>query len=212
MTFTNDTVRALRDKVSKRLGKRRFLHTEGVAKCASKLAELCEIDSKIEAEIAAYLHDITKEYTFDEQMVIIKKYNIPLDDEDLKSPAVFHSFTAAEIIKSEFSEFATEKILSAVRLHTLGSPDMTEFDEIIFLADFIEETRTYPSCTELRRLVFSNMKEGNRDENIGILHKAVISAIDSTVSNLRENNRFVNSKNILTKQALLSKINNSRKD
>ena len=209
MTFTPDMVEGLAKEVSRRLGERRFKHTKGVAACASRLAELCEIDSKIEAEIAAYLHDITKEYSLDEQMALIEGYGIKLDEEDLKSPAVFHSFTAPVVIGSEFSEFATDKILSAVRLHTLGSPDMTEFDEIIFLSDFIEETRSYPACIKLREFVFANMKEGCPEANIEILHRAVISAIDSTVSNLTESGRFVNSKNMLTKQALLSKINNN---
>ena len=209
MTFTQDSVKALERKVSERLGERRFLHTKGVANCAAKLAELCGIDSKIEAEIAAYLHDITKEYSCEEQLSIIKEYNIILDAEDVKSPAVLHSFTAEAIIKSDFPEFATDKILSAVRYHTLGSPDMTEFDEIIFLADFIEETRSYPACVELRKFVFSNMKDGNAEANILLLHRAVISAIDATVKNLTQNNRFVNSKNLLTKEALLSKISTS---
>ena len=212
MSFTSDMVERLSAEISRRLGERRFLHTKGVAACASKLAELCEIESKTEAEIAAYLHDITKEYSHDEQMALIKKHKIKLDEEDLMSPAVLHSFTAPQVIKSEFPEFATDKILSAVRLHTLGSPDMTEFDEIIFLADFIEETRTYPACVKLREFVFSNMKKRDAEANIAILHRAVISAIDSTISNLTESNRFVNSKNILTKEALLSKIGNNRKD
>ena len=198
MTFTSDMVKALENEVSARLGERRFLHTKGVVNCASELAKLCEIDSKTEAEIAAYLHDITKEYPYEEQIEIIKKHNIMLDEEDFRSPAVLHSFTAEAVIKSDFPEFATDKILSAVRHHTLGSPDMTEFDEIIFLADFIEETRTYPSCIELRKFVFSNMKDGAVEANRLILHQAVVSAIDSTVKHLRENNRFVNSKNILT--------------
>lgn len=212
MTFSPDMVEALKLRVSARLGERRFLHTMGVAACASRLAELCEIDSKSEAEIAAYLHDITKEYPYEEQIAIIKNHNIMLDEEDFNSPAVLHSFTAEAVIKSDFPEFATDKILSAVRFHTLGSPDMTEFDEIIFLADFIEETRTYPSCVTLREFVFSNMKKGDAEANRLILHRAVISAIESTVKNLTENNRFVNSKNILTKEALLSKISNSRKE
>ena len=191
MTFTSDMVEGLSTEVGRRLGEKRFLHTKGVAACASKLAEFCGIDSKIEAEIAAYLHDVTKEYSFDEQMSLIKRHNIKLDEEDMRSPAVFHSFTAEAVIKSNFPEFATDKILSAVRFHTLGSPDMSDFDEIIFLADFIEETRMYPSCVALREFVFSNMKEGDAEANIAILHRAVISAIDSTVLNLKQNNKYL---------------------
>ena len=42
MTFTPDMVKTLENEVSTRLGERRFLHTKGVAVCASKLAELCK--------------------------------------------------------------------------------------------------------------------------------------------------------------------------
>lgn len=206
MTFSPEKVEKLRKAVEKRLGKKRFLHTLGVAKSAVKLAQMCENESKCEAEIAGLLHDITKELTFDEQISILQSHSVKLDCEDLECACVLHSFTAPLIIKADFSEFATEKVLSAVRNHTIGSPDMSVFDEIIFLADFIEETRTYDACVLLRDFVFKNMKPGDYQNNVRILHLASVSAIDRTIINLIENKKAINSKNILTRNALLSKI------
>ena len=61
MTFSRENIERLSKAVEKRLGNKRFLHTLGVAKSAVKLADLCESESKCEAEIAGLLHDITKE-------------------------------------------------------------------------------------------------------------------------------------------------------
>ena len=206
MSFFEKSINELRQKVSERLSEKRFLHTVSVAKCAVKLAELCKIESKYEAEAASLLHDITKECSFDEHIRLIKKQNIFLDEEDIKNEGVLHSFSAPEVIKTDFAQFATDKIISAVRYHTLGSPSMTVFDEIIFLADFIEDTRAYDASIALREFVFSNMKEGDAEANILFLHKACIKAIDATLLHLIDTNKSINSKNILTRNALLSKI------
>ncbi len=45
--------------------------------------------------------------------------------------------------KKEF-DMCDEEILSAIRWHTLGKVDMTDFEKIIFLADKIE-TKTRPA-------------------------------------------------------------------
>lgn len=202
MTGTQNLLSMVKD----RLSEKRFLHTVSVAKCAVELSEFCGLDSKFEAEIASLLHDITKEFSFDEQMQIIRDKKIPLDKEDFDSVGVLHSFTAPFVIISDFPEYATEKVLSAVKNHTLGAPDMSVLDEIVFLSDFIEDTRTYEASVSLRQFVFSNMKKGQFSENILVLHKACVKAIDATVINLIKNNKPINSKNILTRNALLSKI------
>ena len=199
-------IEILKGKVKIRLSEKRFLHTVSVAKCALKLADFCEKESKSEAEAASLLHDITKEYALEKQLEILSSHKISVDNEDIASVGILHSFTAPVVIMSDFPDFATERILSAVRNHTIGSPDMTVFDEIIFLADFIEDTRTYDASVSIRRFVFENMKHEDTVGNVKILHKACIMAIDATLINLINNNKPINSKNILTRNALLSKI------
>lgn len=206
MTFSNEEIDYLRREIKKRLSEHRYLHTLGVARAAIKLSLFCLPEFASELEVAALLHDITKEYSVSEQLEIIEKEGIDIEREDLNTPAVLHSFTAPSAIKRDFEKFATERVLSAVCFHTMGSPLMSVFDEIIFLADYIEETRSYPSSVSVRDYVYKNMQPGLIDQNLKILHKACIMAIDFTAKHLEENKKSVNSKNILTRNALLSKI------
>ena len=206
MSFSESDIKYLRAEVSKRLSNKRFLHTLAVSEMAAELSVFCGIECKIEAEIAGLLHDVTKELPHEAQLSLLFENGISLDEEDEASPAVLHSYTAPLVIKRDFPDYATDKVLSSAKNHTLGSPDMILFDEIIFLADFIERTRTYPASHRVREFVFLNMKSGDFSQNINTLHKASVMAIDSTLTHLIEQNRIINSKNVLTRNALLSKI------
>ena len=206
MTFSKEEIEALRSEIKNRLSEPRYLHTLGVAHAAKRLSELCLPSCATELEAAALLHDITKEYSNAEQLRIIREESIVIDNEDMKTPAVLHSFTAPTVIKRDFGRFATERVLSSVLFHTMGSPEMSVFDEIIFIADFIEETRPYPSSMSVRNYVYQNMHPGKTEENVKVLHKACIASIDFTADHLVKNKKPINSKNILTRNALLSKI------
>lgn len=206
MNFTYEQNKDLCKLVEARLSEKRYMHTLAVARAARRLASLCLPDCECELEAAALLHDIAKERPTEELISLIEKSDKPLDREDRTSVSVLHSFAAPEIIKRDFPHFASENILSAVYNHTIGSPDMSVFDEIIFLADFIEDTRSYESSVRLREYVWSNMKSGSASENLNVLHNACVRAIDCTLIHLIQNKKQINSKNILTRNALLSKI------
>ena len=206
MTFSNEDIEGLKAEIKRRLSESRYLHTLGVARAAELLAVLCAPELVDEAVVAALLHDVSKEYSHNEQLHIISEEKISIDREDESTPAVLHSFTAPAVIKRDFEKFATPNVLSAALYHTIGSPDMSVFDEIIFLSDFIEDTRSYDSSIELRKYVFSNMKRGATEDNIMVLHNACIKSIDFTMDHLKKNKKHINSKNILTRNALLSKI------
>lgn len=206
MIFLNEDLARLREGVGARLSEKRYFHTLAVERCAIALSEMCLPDAESELSAAALLHDITKELSTDEQRILLNEENVVLDKEDFESTGVLHSFTAPIVVKKEFPEFSTQNVLSAIRYHTLGSPEMSLFDEIIFLADFIEDTRIYDSSVKLRKFVWENMRPEEKERNILILHQACIGAIDATIRNLIENKKAINSKNILTRNALLSKI------
>ena len=206
MKFSEEQFLNLQKRVKDTLSEKRFLHTLGVIKAAEQIAGYCCPDSINEIRVAALLHDITKELSFEEQLKLLELGQISLDDEDKESPAILHSYTAPVVIERDYPEFANKTVLSAVRNHTLGSPDMTVADEIIFVSDFVEESRTYEASLRLREFLNSNLKPGKISENEKVLHSAVVFAIDSTVRNLLSNKKAVNTKNILTRNALLSKI------
>ena len=202
--FTESQLALLRKKVKSRLSDERYRHTLGVEKCAVYLAELCLPGFENEIAAAAILHDVTKELSVDEQLLIIQKAGILLSEDEKSSPQIFHSFTAPYVILKDFSDFATENVLSAVRRHTTGDVDMSVFDLIIFLSDFIEENRTYKSCVELRDFVFSNIKPNDINGNIKLLSIASLREIDITISNLISKNRVITNKTIFLRNRLLT--------
>ena len=200
----------LKSRVRGLLSERRYLHTLGVMKMAEFLAEKCYTRKTEILKCAALLHDITKELSRQEQLALLSEGKIKLDEEDLNSFEVIHSFTAPVYIQKEFSEYAEPEILSAVSKHTLGSPEMSVCDEIIFLSDFIEETRKYDASVSVRKYVVENMTENYSDENLSVFHNASIMEIMHTEKHLSEKGVEINSKNILTKNALIDKIKNNK--
>ena len=204
MRYDDNSLRMLTDEVSKRLSGDRFTHTIGVSKMAQKLALVFSLDATV-AAAAALLHDITKEYSYEEGLSLLREGGISLDKEDLDTPSILHSFTAEVVIKRDFPDFSDEDVLSAVRNHTIGSPLMNTLDKIIFLSDFIEEGRKYDSSRKLRLLVESGITKDS-ESNIKLLNEACVLAIDATLSHLISEKRKINSKNVLTRNSLLDKI------
>ncbi len=192
--------RSLRAKLSKK----RFEHTIGVCRMAERLAEYCLPDDRDEICLAALLHDVAKELTAEEQLKIIYDKNISLLPAD--SASVYHSYVAPHVVKNEFPEIATPKILSAIEKHTVGDADMSIFDEIIFLADYIEEGRTYPDCVKTREFVLSSLVDGDVVNNINVLHRGCIMSIDLTCKSLLERGKIVNPRSFEAKKALEAKI------
>ena len=204
--FKIDSLRQLDADIKARLSEKRYAHTLGVKACAIKLAKLVGIEDLDLIEAAAMLHDITKEFEDAWHIDLIIKSGCEISDSDLKNTPILHSYSAPIYIKKYFSEFATEDVLSAVEKHTVGSPDMSVFDEVIFIADYIEDGRTYDSCVNLRKFVFENMRDGDTRNNITVLHRAVLKSIDETILNLIKKNKVICVKSILTRNSIIDKI------
>ena len=109
-------------------------------------------ESEEKARISALLHDITKEYDTKKQLQIFADFGIIVDNVSMQSPKVFHAHTAALLIPREYPEFADSEVISAVDKHTTGSAEMSVLDCIIYLADYIEPTRSYPDVEEMRAM------------------------------------------------------------
>ena len=204
--FSPSEIYALRGRISKNMSKKRFLHTLGVEAMAVKLAQYCLPEDVAEISAAALLHDVAKEIPCDELLRIIENGGIVLDEAERKMPAVWHSLAAPFVIKRDFPEFATDKVLSSVYNHTLGAPDMSVFDEIIFVSDFIEETRAYAASRITREKLLGSLTEGNFSSNISALHVAVLDEMDSTLAHLSDKGVPISERTILTRNAFLTKI------
>ena len=122
----------------------RLSHTLGVEKTARALGEIYMPESIDELCIAALLHDITKECSTEEHLNILKANGVRVTEEDVKSPKTLHAKTAEFEAKASFPGFINDRICQALRYHTTGNEDMTLFDAIIYLADYLRKRELFP--------------------------------------------------------------------
>lgn len=203
MNFSDRQIDLLSKKVEGTLSKKRFIHTLGVEKCAKELGKIFIPESVNELRAAALLHDIAKEFPIEEQIALLKSSSVSLNDEDFTTKGVIHSFCAPLIIKRDFPEFATEKILSAVFNHTVGKPDMSIFDKIIFISDYAEEGRTYPSCKRVRAFLLSGIDSLSLSEQVLRLDEAVLMSVDGALEALTRMGAEINSRMYETRKSLI---------
>ena len=199
-----DTER-LKERVRERLSERRFRHTLGVCELATFLADGIVPNMRDEVYCAAMLHDVAKELPIEEQLKLIDRVRI--SEEDLKTPSVYHAFAAVSVILRDFPEYATENVLSAAFNHTTGAPDMSLFDCIIFVSDFAEAGREYPSCLEVRKKLLTYIAEAKTlEEKRFALFKATYDTANATIEALSRMQKKINSRTLLTKNAFEAKI------
>ena len=137
----------------------RFSHILGVKEEITRMGEIYLPSEIFELQIAALLHDITKEYSVKKQLQLCEKYGIMLEESDKKAPQVIHSRTGAYVAYEAFPDIVTHKIAGAIYKHTLASENMSLFDKLLFVADFTECGRTNEFCVKVRDRFWQGMKK-----------------------------------------------------
>ncbi len=187
-------IEKLRESVASVLSEKRMKHTLAVEDMAYRLGSIYFQDEEVLLLLraAALLHDVTKELPDEEQLAILESYSEKPLPEELDSMPTIHALTAALVIPKRFPEFADPRVIDAVRYHTTGREGMSVFEKIIFLADYIDDTRTYPSCISLRDEFFSAKPEKMNDgERIRHLDRAALDSIENTLSYLQSKERII---------------------
>lgn len=179
--------------VKTEMSEHRFAHTLAVAKESIRLSlayDLCEDDAK-RLFVASLIHDYTKAYSTEQQLALAKEYGIPLSQDDLDSPPVLHSRTAAVVCQHKFPNNTDAEICEAIRCHTVGKKDMSLFDKLLFLADYIEETRTHPICQTTRKEFYENLASGQNKE--AVLNHTLRQVLQNTIDHLAKQGKKVHS-------------------
>ena len=198
---------ALREKIREYMSEKRYQHTLGVELSARQIAEYCLPERIDEIAIAALLHDIAKEQPKHLQYDYALMSGFAVTDDDLDTLPALHSFAAPYFIKRDFPELVTDDILSATFNHTVGSPKISIFDEIVFVADYIEENREYQHCRQMREFLLNSLSFDKTDsDNINALHRAFVRIVEFTITYLSDRNMNVNQRTILTKNAFIDYI------
>ena len=165
ITITEESLAALRAEVMNRISPKRFRHTVAVEAMTVRLCALYCPEKTLQLRAAALLHDVTKELTDAAQETLCRELELPVTTEDRLSPKTFHAKTASALIKRDFPDYASDDIVSGVRWHTTGHDSMTVFEAIVYLADYIEDTRTFADCVALRKYFREGLERGcDREE------------------------------------------------
>ncbi len=150
------------ESVSKKLKKRRYIHSIGVMYTAQALAMKHEVSLE-DAGVAGILHDVAKEMDEDELLHYCNKHNIPISPAEKAAPYLLHGKAGAYIAKKKYG-IGEEHILDAIRFHTTGRAQMTMLEKIIFVADYIEPGRKqYDNGSDSSDTLYAIRKEAFTD-------------------------------------------------
>ncbi len=169
-SFLCNDIEALERYLKDNLKQSRYIHSLGVERMAQKLAGIYGAD-KEKASFAGRFHDIAK--CFDQETMdnCIRKYS--LDESLIGNTALAHSKVGAAILEYEFA-VTDEDILNAVRYHTTARKGMSLLEQITYVADVVEDNRTYPDLKYYQDLAA-------RD-----LDQCTLEILEYTISDLTE--------------------------
>ncbi len=208
-----ETVRALMPSF---LSGKRLAHTYAVEKECAALAGifrafpmLFSAEEEGKLRVAALLHDITKEKTLEEHCALCTKYHIPLTDYEKAAPKVLHAKTgaavAAEAVNTLLGWNAVDDAIShAILTHTTGDAHMSLLGKLLYLADYIEETRTWEDCITLRRTFYAALdKCTDASALVRHLDATLILSFDMTIHDLIEQHALIDPNTTAARNALV---------
>ncbi len=146
----------MQKKLQKELDADRYQHTLGVMYTAASLA-MCYGEDLEKAQVAGLLHDCAKCIPNERKLKLCEKYDLEISPTEVKAPYLLHAKLGAELARRNY-DVEDEEVLSAIRYHTTGRPEMTRLEEIIFLADYIEPMRwKADNLVQIRRTAFHDL-------------------------------------------------------
>ncbi len=173
MAYTNKSFEELDKWLKENLNDERYIHSLGTMECAQQLAKMFNLDEG-KAKTAGLLHDCAKCFSNEKLLEIIEDKIKNVEKSELLNYKTLHAPVSAYICESEFA-ITDKELLSAIRWHTLGKVEMSDFEKIIFLADKIEPN-TRPK--EYQEEILQILKQENG------LNKALLKCFSETIKSL----------------------------
>ena len=183
--------------VKKFLDEKRYEHVKRVTKCAVEMAKIYGVPvEKVEA--SAWLHDVAKFFDLSVMIDLTKGKYPEVADKMSQSTAVLHGFAGAEFVRQNYELFGIddEEILDGIKYHTIGCENMNTLAKIVYLADAIEEKRSWEGVEKARELAKTDLDEAIKFEieeklkyllaKDSIIHPNVIKFRNSIIAKIWE--------------------------
>jgi predicted HD superfamily hydrolase involved in NAD metabolism len=133
----------------------RYAHVVRVARLADRLAQR-HGENPARARLAGLLHDLARLHSMDALLAECEARGLTIDAFERRNPIVLHARLGAELARERFG-VDDEGVLDAIRRHTLGAPDMSRLDAIVYVADGLEPGRDFPEREAMERLAFADL-------------------------------------------------------
>ena len=177
-------INTIKEKIALRLNPERFEHSLGVERLAMELARTHNVN-QTKARLAALLHDVSRSMDSEQLLNFAIKLKLKLSKTEKSEPKLLHAKLSRYIAKTEFNVTDIE-VLNAIEHHTLGRPNMSTLEKIIFIADHAEAKRIYPEAEAIRTLAKKD------------LNKAVALSTTCTLKYLKEKKVPIDERTIIT--------------
>lgn len=204
MTINQQALQELRERVTADMSPKRARHTLAVEQMAARLAALYCPEKEQILRVAALLHDVTKEWPTEQHVAFLEANGIEVTALDLAAPKTLHARTAAVLIPAAYSAYADAEVVSAVRWHTTGREGMSATEKIVYLADYIDDSRTFPDCVKLRSAFWDadpeSMSQAEREAH---LTSVLVQSFDMTISGLLEDGAPVSPDTFCARNSLI---------
>ena len=144
------------DKAATYLDAKRLMHSKNTALVALSLnRNFCPKIDEDKVLLAGLLHDVGKMY---DKTELPKKIINAIPSDSIGTP-VQHQFVSAEIVKNDFL-ISDEDVLNAIRFHTTGRENMSQFEKLIYVSDLISYERNFQGVESLRKAVYNDFEKG----------------------------------------------------
>lgn len=144
------------DKAATYLDAKRLVHSKNTALVALSLnRNFCPKIDEDKVLLAGLLHDVGKMY---DKTELPKNIINAIPSDSIGTP-VQHQFVSAEIVKNDF-HISDEDVLNAIRFHTTGRENMSQFEKLIYVSDLISYERNFQGVESLRKAVYNDFEKG----------------------------------------------------
>ena len=194
MEKAEELLNKIDNDLKKVLSEKRYNHSLGVMKNADELAKIYKIDID-KAKLVGLAHDIGKELSKEEMLEYARKNNIEADSVEEVNVGLLHAKIGADICKKKYG--FSQDMQNAIKYHTVGSENMDLLAKIIYVADKIEDGRTYKDEEKMKEL------QVVRDLATKDINKALVYEIDSSITYTIQKHKLIHPDSILTRNMLL---------
>lgn len=157
--------------VAAQLSVGRMQHSLGVAATAAHLAEKYGGDPA-KAYLAGLCHDAAKELPREEMLRLLLLSELADDEDVLANKVLWHAPAGSVWLAEHEQEYPLfdSEVQSACLWHTLGKPNMTSLEQIVFVADLIEPGRDFPDLPRIRSAAEESLAAGVAACMYGAIH------------------------------------------